>query len=101
MLSLRQRCNVRVSLRPGGGEIEHSASGEREMSGPEPGMRRHHRLEGVRQTSGHSNGIALNYQIDINIAPAKEKIPHIAADSIDRRRGGSPVRRLERRPTQR
>jgi hypothetical protein len=100
-LNLRQRRSVRVSFRPGGGEIEHSASGKPQMSGPEPGMRRHHRLEGVRQTSGHSNGIALNYQIDINIAPAKEEIPHIAADRIDRRRGGSPARRLERRPAQR
>jgi hypothetical protein len=63
---------MRVSFRPGGGEIERSASREPQMGGPEPGVRRHHRLEGVRQTFGHSDSIALNYQIDINIRLAKE-----------------------------
>jgi hypothetical protein len=34
-------------------------------------VRRHHCLEEVRQTFGRSDRIALNYQIDINIALAK------------------------------
>jgi hypothetical protein len=94
-LNLRQRRSMWVSFRPGGGEIQRPASWESQMGGSEPGVRRHHRLEDVRQTSGYSDGIALNHQIDINIALTKEEIPHIAANSIDRRRGGSPARRLE------
>jgi hypothetical protein len=71
------------------------------MGGSEPGVRRNYRLEGVRQAFGYGDGIALNHEIDVDIFPTKEEIPHIAADGIDRRRGGSLACRLEYATTKR
>jgi hypothetical protein len=84
---------LRVSLGPGGGQIEGDPFGQAQASGSEPRMGCHRRIEVCANTSRHRNGVPLDHEVDIDGTKAQEQVPNISANGIDGVRCGSLVRR--------
>ncbi len=93
--NLGEGSNLRVSLRPGGGQIEGDTLRQRQASGPEPGMWSHRHIETLTHTSRHSDSVSLDHEIDIDRVEAEEQVPNITTHGIDGARCGSGVGRLK------
>jgi hypothetical protein len=81
---LREGSRPRVSLSPGGGDVDPDPLRQAKPRGPESRVRDDARLEACPQAPCQSEHILLHDEIDVEGRDAEEEVPYIPADGIDR-----------------